>query len=138
MSDYCLIDLDRRVLKSSMHFLTEAYEHTNMASGSAYMKISMQSLIFLRLLKLWDTTISGLVSTEFTTSVVKRAADALQSKLLKCQSFMCIQNNMIALILDPRSSNSSAEPQALKHPIRDIMRLRYEFSSDISLEQVNR
>jgi hypothetical protein len=129
LQKHLITDIEWRVLKSSMHFLSDAHDCTKMASGSSYATISMQPLIFNRLLKLCDATISGTVTTGFTTPVVQKAAAALKSKLLTYEAYMCSENNMIALVLDPRSGNSTVDAQILKNCIRDILRSRYQYAS---------
>jgi hypothetical protein len=129
LRNHLITDIEWRVLKSSMHFLSDAQDCTKMASASSYATISMQPLIFKRLLKLCDATISGTVTTGFTTPVVQKAAAALKSKLLTYEAYMCSENNMIALVLDPRSGNFPVDAHILKNRIRDILRSRYQYAT---------
>lgn len=97
-------DINWKVLKSLMHFLSDSYNCIKMASGSCYATISMRSLIFKRLLNLCEGTMSSTVLTGFKT-VVHNAAGSLKLKLVAYKPFLFSQNNMTAFSLNPRSAN---------------------------------
>lgn len=77
-----ITDIEWRILKSSMHFFSDNYNCTKIASKSVYATMLMQSLIFKRLLKLCDSTVLGTVLTGLTTPVVQKEAGAYNAKVL--------------------------------------------------------
>ncbi|CEP01298.1 hypothetical protein PBRA_001904 [Plasmodiophora brassicae] len=118
-----------RVLKSCKDFLEDAYNFTKAASGSAYATISMQPLIFKHMRHLCERTAAGRSPCGFTTPAVKRAATAMLTKLTKYEPYMCSKLNLLALLLDPRTSNACDDAKNMKEHLSGTLAANYGYQS---------
>jgi hypothetical protein len=123
-----LDDVQWGVLQACKDFLVAAYQYTVSASGRNYVSLSLQPLIYIRLIELCDKTEHGNLASRFTTSVVRKAAQDMRSKLEKYSSNMNSMQAKIALLLDPRTGNSSRGMQLLKDHVRNILRTEYDMA----------
>ncbi|CEP02542.1 hypothetical protein PBRA_009126 [Plasmodiophora brassicae] len=118
-----------RVLKSCKDFREDAYNCTKAASGSAYATISMQSLIYKHMKHLCERTAAGRSPCGFTTPAVKRAATAMLTKLTKYEPYMCSKLNLLALLLDPRTSNACDDAKNMKEHLSGTLAANYGYQS---------
>ncbi|OAE35332.1 hypothetical protein AXG93_4491s1120 [Marchantia polymorpha subsp. ruderalis] len=121
----CLTALQWRQVKSVKDFLQQAYELTTTASGSKYATIGLLPLIFESLESHSKYTMTGNLSTGFTTPLAKIAAEAMLNKLNKYKNSLNSQLAKLAVILDPATPNHLDDLISLKDLVQSKLAIDY-------------
>ncbi|OAE33137.1 hypothetical protein AXG93_4773s1100 [Marchantia polymorpha subsp. ruderalis] len=129
-----LSQTDWREIKAVVNFLRPASELTTTASGSSYVTLSIQPLIYESLKTHCLSTISDTLEYGFTVPAAKRAAEAMLSKLEKYKENMNSPLCLLASDLDPSVPVPDIDIQELKFCIRQILIVRYGYQQQQNVE----
>jgi hypothetical protein len=108
-------------------FLEIAFKSTEAASGSKYLTISLQPIIFNILINHCEQAISGIDLIEETETVpeIVSGAEKLKKKLMKYKKNLLGFLPSVALALDPRMGSTYTTTEEIKEELRKIMKEKY-------------
>lgn len=129
-----LSQMDWREIKAVVDFLRPASELTTTASGSSYVTLSIQPLIYESLKTHYLSTISGTLESGFTVPAAKRAAEAMLSKSEKYKENMNSPLCLLASGLDPSVPVPDEDIQELKFRICQILIVTYGYQQQQNVE----
>lgn len=140
LRDHAISGNDWKDLKSIADFLELAFDLTVDASGREYSTISYQPIIYDLLINHCQKASAGLIASIKPTAQVKKAAEALITKLQKYRPQLCGMIPCIALALDPRMGSTYPRIQEVKEDLREFLTEHYGLQanssqSDVSLSQ---
>ena len=127
LSGMQLSQTEWREVKAVIDFLRPPSELTSTASGSTYVSLSIQPLIYESLKAHCLSTISGTLESGFTVPAAKRAAEAMLAKLEKYKDNLNSPLCLLAAGLDPSVPVPDEDVLDLKLSIRQILTVKYGY-----------
>jgi hypothetical protein len=110
-----------KALRTVSKFLETAAEITTLLSGSGYASLSLQPVIFKKLVKHCEKTLEDASACREARS----ASVAFKAKILKYEQNLTSDLALLALALDPRSGNNGEWVTDMKPRIRAVLSSKY-------------
>jgi hypothetical protein len=138
LKDLKLSSSDWESMHSIATFLEMAFQATESASGSNYLTISLQPIIFNNLINHCEMAENGGIESIQTIPDIVTAAEKLKTKLKKYEKEICGFLPSIALALDPRMGSTYQITQNAKENIRKILTDNYGLGEATTSQNVQR